>query len=151
MTRPLLLGAAILAAVLSSPACAVRAANEFDTTVARLGGLDKVTARISEFDVPVGGARRFGALQIAVSRCLKRPPEEPPENAAFLVVTDAKADSNRAEIFRGWMFASSPSLSALEHPVYDVWVIECRKPATSSAPSSTGNDAERDNAWPSSR
>lgn len=127
------------------------AAGEFETDAVRLGGLDKVTARVTQIDVPVGGTARFGALEIRVLRCLKRPPEEPPESAAFMVIRDSGPDDKAAEIFEGWMFASSPSLSALEHPVYDVWVIECRSSASSSADSATGNTAALDSATPKSR
>ena len=101
-----------------------------DTAV--LQGLDKVTARISTFEVPVGQAVRFGALTILVRACHKRPPTEPPESAAFLQIDDAHGDAP-VRAFSGWMYASSPALSALEHPVYDVWVVDCTK--TSNAPS----------------
>ena len=77
----------------------------------------------------------FGTLEIVVRSCHKRPPEEPPESAAFLEVTDIKPNEDPAPLFSGWMFASSPALSALEHPVYDVWVIDCR-----TAPSPTPAD-----------
>ena len=65
-------------------------------------------------------------LEITVERCAKAPPEETPESAAFLVIRDIKPEQPPVELFRGWMMASSPALSALEHPVYDVWVKDCR-------------------------
>jgi hypothetical protein len=99
---------------------------------ALLQGLDKVTARISAVEIPVGETARFGTLEITVHRCLKRPPEEPPESAALLEIRDVRPGEEPAPLFRGWMFASSPALSALEHPVYDVWVKDC-VPAKSSA------------------
>lgn len=91
-----------------------------------LQGLDKVTARISTIDVPVGGAAKFGSLTIVARACQKSPPEEPPEAAAFLEITETPASAPAVSIFSGWMFASSPALSALEHPVYDVWVKDCK-------------------------
>jgi len=97
-----------------------------DRNVAILQGLDKITARVWTFDAPLGQAVRFGTLEIVAEACRERPPEEPPESAAFLRIVDHRHDGVPEELFRGWMFASSPALSALEHPVYDVWVIGCR-------------------------
>jgi hypothetical protein len=91
-----------------------------------LQGLDKITARISTFEAPVNEPARFGSLEITVRRCQKTPPEEPPESAAFLEIVDVRPDSPEVLLFSGWMFASSPAVSALEHPVYDVWVIDCK-------------------------
>jgi len=100
-------------------------------SVAILRGLDKVTARTRDFEAPVGEAVEFGALGITIQYCRKRPPEEPPEVFAFVEVEDRRTDgfgvqSEGERIFSGWMFASNPALNALEHPVYDVWVIDCR-------------------------
>ena len=97
--------------------------------VAVLRGLDKVSARISTFDAPVGEEVRFGSLRILVQTCNKRPPEETPETTAFLEITDMRPGQPANKVYTGWMFASSPALSALEHPVYDVWVIDCKIPA----------------------
>ena len=107
--------------------------------VAVLQGLDKITARISTFDAPIEAIARFGSLQITARTCHKRPPEEPPESAAFLEIVDVRPDSAAVEVFTGWMFASSPALSAMEHPVYDVWVIDCKNAASSESVSSEGN------------
>lgn len=104
--------------------------------IAVLQGLDKVTARISTFEAPVNTPVRFGTLEIIARTCHKRPPEEPPESAAFLEITDIRPDEEPMSLFHGWMFASSPALSALEHPVYDVWVVDCRNDSRSSADSS---------------
>ena len=97
--------------------------------VAVLQGLDNVTARISVVEAPVGAAVRFGTLEITARACAKRPPEEPPETTAFLEIRDLRPGQPPIRLFTGWMFASSPALNALEHPVYDVWVIDCRAPA----------------------
>ncbi len=90
-----------------------------------LQGLDKVTARISTIEAPLGETVVFGTLRIVARACHKRPPEEPPESSAFLDIVDLKPGQAPEPLFTGWMFASSPALSALEHPVYDVWVIDC--------------------------
>jgi hypothetical protein len=94
--------------------------------VVELRGLDKVTARISSLELEIGKAGRFGTLEIVARTCSKRPPEEPPEVTAFLEVTEHRPGREAQRLFSGWMFASSPALNALEHPVYDVWVIDCR-------------------------
>lgn len=96
-----------------------------------LQGLDKTTARVSTFEAPIDRPARFGTLRITARACEKKPPTEPPESAAFLEIVDVRPDSPAVEIFSGWMFASSPAISALEHPVYDVWVIDCRQPEDS--------------------
>ncbi len=94
--------------------------------VALLQGLDKITARVSQFEAPVGTPVRFGTLSIRVRDCEKNPPEETPENAAFLEIDEVRPGEVNLRVFSGWMFASSPALSALEHPVYDVNVLECK-------------------------
>ena len=99
------------------------AAVEADVVV--MQGLDKITARTSTFEVPVGQTVVFGTLEITARFCERTPPEEPPERSAFLKIVDQRPDQEAVEVFSGWMFSSSPALSALEHPVYDVWVIDC--------------------------
>ena len=87
--------------------------------------VDKITARVTDIRAPMNKPLRFGSLEITPRTCSKRPPEETPEVTAFVEVSDIKADGGKKKLFSGWMFASSPALSALEHPVYDVWVIDC--------------------------
>ena len=103
-----------------------------------LQGLDKITARVSTFEIEVGKVGSFGVLSIEVKSCKKKPPTEPPEKVAFMVINDLKPGEKMIEVFRGWMFASSPSLNGLEHPVYDVWVLDCRKSSIQSKPSEDG-------------
>ncbi|MEQ8354194.1 MAG: DUF2155 domain-containing protein [Kiloniellaceae bacterium] len=122
-----LFGAAVTAGLSVQPAGAVPG------DVAVLQGLDKITARISTFEAPLDVPVRFGSLEIVARVCDKKPPEETPESTAFLEIDDVRPDSPTIELFKGWMFASSPAVSALEHPVYDVWVVDCKK-ASSSAP-----------------
>lgn len=99
----------------------------FDKAI--LQGMDKVSGRIVKFEAPVGQSVRFGTLEIIVRTCRKHPPEDPPESAAFIDIWEIKAGEAATSLFRGWMFASSPALSALEHPVYDIWVADCADPA----------------------
>ena len=96
------------------------------TKSAVVRGLDKITARITTFNLPLGKAVKFGTLQIVARTCHKQPPEETPEVSVFLEIDEKISDKGDLRtIFTGWMFASSPALSALEHSVYDVWVIDC--------------------------
>ena len=104
--------------------------------VAVLQGLDKTTARVTTFDAPVGRSVRFGTLVITARACNKEPPEEPPNTTAFLQIDDTRSSGSSASaerVFSGWMFAESPSLSALEHPVYDVTLLDCKTVTGSSA------------------
>jgi len=99
-------------------------AEPHDTAI--LQGLNKVTARVLTIEARLGDTKKIGSLEIIVRACDKRPPEETPESAAFIDVWEVRAGEPASNIFRGWMFASSPALSALEHPVYDVWVLNCK-------------------------
>ena len=101
--------------------------------VAVLEGLDKITARVSKFEAQVDASLHFGTLSIRVRDCEKNPPEETPESAAFLEIDELRPGEDRVRLFSGWMFASSPALSALEHPVYDVNLLDCRKASGSAA------------------
>ena len=89
-------------------------------------GLDKVTARISVIEVPVDTTVEFGTLEITARTCLETPPTEPPESVAFLEIVATDPGSLPQIVYSGWMFASTPGLAALEHPVYDVWVLDCK-------------------------
>ena len=109
--------------VLSLASYDVKAA-AFDTAV--IQALDKVTARVTTLEAPIGRVVTFGTLEIIARHCDKRPPEETPESAAFLDIWDTRPDQPSESVFRGWMFASSPALNAMEHPVFDVWVLDCK-------------------------
>ena len=112
-------------------------ARKFDAMpAALLQGLDKVTARTSTFEAKVGQLVTFGQLTIIVKSCQKASPIDPPESAAFLDIAEKHGDGTAALVFQGWMFASSPALSAMEHPVYDIWVKDCRKPDSKARSSS---------------
>jgi len=101
------------------------AANAIAMNKVILQALDKVTARVTTIEARVGQVVRFGTLEIIARSCDKRPPEETPESAAFLDIWEIRPGEPAVSLFRGWMFASSPALSALEHPVYDIWVLDC--------------------------
>lgn len=91
-----------------------------------LQALDKITARISTIEMAVGARQTFGTLEITVEKCAFHPPEEPPESAAFLMIRDIGYGNQPVRTaFAGWMFASSPAVSALEHPVYDITILAC--------------------------
>ena len=89
-------------------------------------GLDKITARIQTFEVNVGQTYRFGVLDIFVKRCVFSKPIFKPESLAFIKIKD-NSDRLSEVKFRGWMFASSPALNALENSVYDVSILVCKK------------------------
>ncbi len=113
----------LLSALCPQPTFAV---TWIDGSKARLQALDKITARISTVEAPVGASRFFGTLEISVNRCAFHPPEEPPENAAFITVHDRGYKGLEPKlIFSGWIFSSSPAVSALEHPVYDLTLLAC--------------------------
>ena len=89
-------------------------------------GLDKITARIQTFEVDVGKTYKFGVLDIFVERCVFSKPIFKPESLAFIKIKD-NSDRLSEVKFSGWMFASSPALNALENPVYDVSILDCKK------------------------
>lgn len=98
------------------------------TNIAILQGLNKVTAKSSKLESLVGEEIIFGQLKIKVEKCIKSHPEERPENKILMKIMQGKMEENQEEkiIFHGWMFSSSPSISSLEHPIYDITAIECK-------------------------
>ena len=101
-------------------------------------GLDKITGRIISFDVAINETVQFGALQVTPRVCYSRPPTETPTTDAFIEVDEVTLQGEIKRIFDGWMFAASPGLRAVEHPVYDVWLTDCKGgqgPAVAEAPS----------------
>lgn len=93
--------------------------------MARMQAMDKITGKVSEIDVPVNGEVKFGSFSIVVRACATRPPEDTPENYAFVDIIDDYNINTKLNIFRGWMFSSSPALNAVEHPIYDIWLLKC--------------------------
>lgn len=112
--------------------------------------LDKVTATTKDFTVTIGDELEYGSLTIKAAHCEKRPPEDIPETYAFLQIKDNRLDGsgNQAEenatVFSGWMFASNPAISPLDHGVYDVWVLRCNTPKITLRPSGAGLDKTGD-------
>jgi hypothetical protein len=115
----ILLGAAFI-----SSASAERLKNP----VALFAGLDKITGTITTFDVAIDETKRFGSLVVRPRVCYSRPPEEEPKTTSFVEVDEIGLNQKKHRIFTGWMFAESPGLNAVEHPVYDVWLTACIDP-----------------------
>jgi hypothetical protein len=105
---------------------AAASAERIPNKVAIFAALDKVTARISKLEVPLDQTVQFGALKVTARSCFTRSPTEPPKTTAFVEVQEIKLDGNEQPIFNGWMFAQSPGLHAVEHPVFDVWLTDCQ-------------------------
>lgn len=125
-TRLLILGVFWLVMATFLPWPALAAAPSVEKPMAILRVLDKVTARVEEIDVQTERPYKFGTLFITAHSCRETTPDETPESAAFLEVSEIKAGQTEAGVFKGWMFASSPALSAMEHPVYDLWLMGCK-------------------------
>lgn len=124
--------AAILLAFvfLANPVQAERISNK----VAVFSGIDKITGRIISFDVYVDETVQFGALQVTPRVCYSRPVTEKPKTTSFIEVDEITLDRNIRRIFTGWMFADSPGLNAVEHPVYDIWLTGCKMDSEVTAP-----------------
>lgn len=116
---------------LSALVSEVQANSWLSSEQAFLQTLDKITARIATVPVTLNQPVQFGTLQIELKHCAFSPPEVPPEAAAFLEIRDVgfvdNEESDKITVFSGWMFASSPAVSSLEHPVYDVTLLACAK------------------------
>lgn len=100
-------------------------AEMIDYPTVKLQSLDKATARTMTFEARVGSTIKFGPLYIKVNACRKSSPLEEPESASFLQIWEVTKNDQANWLFSGWMFASSPALSAMDHPIYDVWVLDC--------------------------
>ncbi len=118
----------VLAAAAASLAMAPVAseAARIENPVAAFSGIDKITGRITNFDVYIGETVQFGALQVTPKVCYSRDDTEAQKVTSFVEVDEITLDRKIRRIFTGWMFADSPGLNAVEHPVYDVWLVECK-------------------------
>jgi hypothetical protein len=94
-------------------------------TTLMLRGLEKITGRPTDIVAPIGKPVRFATLTITARYCYSTPASETPETSAFVQIEDQRSDQSTKRIFSGWMYASSPGLHGMEHPLYDVWVINC--------------------------
>ncbi len=113
-----------IAVVAVTPAQAQRIENK----VAVFAALDKVTARISKLEAPLGESVKFGSLKLTPKVCYSRPATEQPKTSTFVEVDETMLSGQEKRLFAGWMFAESPGLHAVEHPVFDVWLTDCKQP-----------------------
>jgi len=128
------LAALLLAfAGLATPAVATTISNP----IASFSGLDKITGRITNFDVYIDETVQFGALQITPRVCYTRPPTETQRTSVFLEVDQVSLKGGSERIFTGWMFADSPALNAIDHPVYDIWLVDCKQTSDTPPPEKT--------------
>ena len=121
-------------AALTGPAAAERISNP----IAVFNGLDKITGITTTFEIAIGQEHPFGGLIVKPAACYSRPPTEEPKTTSFVQVDEIETDNSHKRIFSGWMFAESPGLNAVEHPIYDVWLTGCRDP---KAPAPVVEDA----------
>jgi hypothetical protein len=133
VNRGLDLRAIALGALLCTAVAPAAIADSIENTVAVFAALDKVTARISKLEVPLNQTVRFGSLKVTPRACFSRPPTEPPKTTTFVEVDEILLDGQEKRFFTGWMFAESPGLNAVEHPVFDVWLTQCGHPSRSLA------------------
>ena len=124
MFRPLAL-AAVAAFLLPSAAHSERISNP----IAVFTGLDKITGITTTFEAKVGEAKQFGGLIVKADVCYSRSATEEPKTTSFVEVDEVQLDDSLKRVFSGWMFAQSPGLNAVEHPIYDVWLVNCRDPS----------------------
>ncbi|MGD0723834.1 MAG: DUF2155 domain-containing protein [Roseiarcus sp.] len=142
----LLVGATLAAALVAGPA---RADRIRQPTVV-FAGLDKITGRIISFEVAIDETVQFGSLEITPRVCYSRPPTEAPRTDVFVEVDEVTEKRTFNRLFTGWMFASSPGLHGIEHPVYDIWLTDCKgstqiipsPPDEAAAPDAGPPDAE---------
>jgi hypothetical protein len=118
---PFRLAAVVLFCLIGFPSFAAPVANP----VAMFSGLDKITARLTKFDVYMNETVQFGSLQVTPRACYTAPVDEPPHTLVFAEVDRVGLKGDSARIFTGWMFADSPALNAIDDPLYDVWLVGC--------------------------
>ncbi len=124
MLKRIALTGLALAALLPSAVQAEKIKNK----IAVFAALDKVTANISPLEIPIDEPMKFGALTITPRVCNTRPLTEQPVTSAFVEIDETQLDGSEKRIFTGWMFAESPGLHGVEHPVFDVWLTNCKMP-----------------------
>ncbi|SDG66691.1 DUF2155 domain-containing protein [Pelagibacterium luteolum] len=122
---------AVVTALLAWPAFAQPVANP----VAVFSGLDKITGRITVFDVYIDETVQFGSLQLTPRACYTRPSQEAQSDTAFIQVDEVSLQATMTRVFSGWMFADSPALNAIDNAVYDVWLVDCKQASDVPPPS----------------
>ncbi len=128
---------AAMAAVIAVSAGTAKA-ERISNPVAEFTGMDKITGRIITFDVYIDETVQFGALQVTPRVCYSRTDDEEPKTDSFVEVDEITLDRKIRRIFTGWMFAESPGLNAVEHPIYDVWLKGCKQHSEVPPPNSAG-------------
>ena len=126
-----------LLAVLGLLAAGPAAAEMISNPIAAFSGLDKITGRITTFDVYMNETVQFGALQLTPRVCYTRPATETQRTSAFIEVDQVSLKGGMQRIFTGWMFAESPALNPIDHPVYDIWLVDCRQSSDVPPPEAT--------------
>ncbi len=126
-------------------------AEKIENEIAVFAALDKVTARISTIEIRLNDTQVFGALKITPRVCYTRPPTEPPLTSSFVEVQEIKLDGAMNKIFSGWMFAQSPGLHGVEHPVFDVWLTNCKTDAAGISEDSAKKSDLQDKARSNNR
>ena len=126
------------------------AAETISNPIAAFSGLDKITGRITNFDVYIDETVQFGALQITPRVCYTRPPTETQRTSVFIEVDQVSLKGGSERIFTGWMFADSPALNAIDHPVYDIWLVDCKQTSDTPPPEKTNPPSSEIPAEPSS-
>ena len=97
-----------------------------ESNKAKIKILDKITTKVETFEININDSINFNSLQIEIFACYKNPPEDIPENFVLLKIYDKIINSEDQAIYQGWMISSSPSTTPLEHPIYDLWLVECK-------------------------
>ncbi|MFO1089397.1 MAG: DUF2155 domain-containing protein [Hyphomicrobiales bacterium] len=138
-------GIAVILAGLPAVAGTPALADPIKNPIAVFAGLDKVTGGITSFEVPVDQTHQFGTLTVRPRVCYSRPVTEEPKTTSFVEIDETNKAGKSGRVFSGWMFAESPGLNALEHPVYDVWLTGCKdpnapKPVQEAPPAQDGSD-----------
>ncbi len=123
-TRPTLAAVALAVSAFAAPNAA--RADKISNPVAVFDGLDKITGRIISFEVKINETVQFGALQITPRVCYSRPPTDPPQTDTFAQVDEIDEQKQVKRIFSGWMFADSPGMHGVEHPIFDIWLTSCK-------------------------
>ncbi len=121
---------------------------EINTNAALMQAMDKLTGRVNKITIPVNSKIAFGDFSLVLRACKKHPPEETPENFAFVDVTDKSFGTEEYNIFRGWMLSSAPGINSIEHPIYDVWLLECIDSENKSAEILTKEELDRRDSLP---
>lgn len=140
MVRPFRFRALVAGLVLAALPLAARA-DTIANPVATFSGLDKITGRITKFDVYVNETVQFGALQITPRACYTRPPTETQRTSVFVEVDQVSLKGTMTRIFTGWMFADSPALNAVDNAVYDIWLMDCKQSTDVPPPTADGTAA----------